>query len=148
MNAPTQMVEPPLLRFLRALDSDEKEAFAAACGTTLLYLQQMVGNPAPNPTLKLAFAIESESHRFGRIHGIPGVSLQDLLIGRIKTKQTRDHTTGELFTLMPNGELVRRRVDKQGRIVLIDQHGDVIAVEETYPGPNTVKKVRPLDDEE
>ena len=145
--AVTQMYEPPLLRFLRMLDGDEKEAFAKAVGTTYYYIFQLVGQAEPNPTLKLALAIEAETHRLGRQLGIEPVSLSDLLIGRIKTKQAKDHTTGEVFALLPNGDLVLRRLDKQGRIVLVDGDGRILGIEDSNPGPHTLKKVRPLDDE-
>lgn len=146
MSVTAQMFEPPLLRFLRALDLDEKEAFAAAVGTSLQYLQQMVGQPAPNPALRLAMAMEAESHRLGRLLGTDPLSLPDLLIGRVKAKHVLDHTTGEAFTMLPNGEMARRRVDGQGRIVLLNAKGDIVDVEEARPSPTTVKKVRPLDE--
>ena len=146
MSAPAQMFEPPLLRFLRALDPDEKEAFAEVVGTSLLYLQQMAGQPSPNPALRLAMAMEAESHRLARLLGTDALSLPDLLIGRIKAKHVLDHTTGETFTMLSNGEMARRRVDSQGRIVLLNAKGSVVDVEEARPSPASVKKLRPLDE--
>lgn len=140
-----QMYEPPLLRFMRALDPDAKEAFAESAGTSLQYLHQMIGQTAPNPNLKMALAIVAESQRIYRKSGIDPLTLEDLLVGRIKVQSVKDHTTGEAFTLLENGKLARRRIDKQGRIVLIDDHGGVIAVEDSHPGPNTVKKILPLE---
>lgn len=149
MNTPTQSTEPPLLRFIRALSSDEREAFAAAVGTTVGYLNQLVGLPAPNPNLRMALAIEAESHRLSRqIHGLVPLSLQDLLVGRIKTTRVKDHTTGEAFTLLPTGEMVRRRLDREGRVVLVNAKGQVIDVEESNPGPITMKGVKPLEEDD
>lgn len=148
MSATNQQFEPPLLRFLRALDPDAKEAFAAAVGTTLAYLQQMCLQAAPNPALRLALAIEAESHRLSRQLGIDPLTLQDLLVGRIRAKHVKDHTTGEVFTMLPDGKMARRRVDAHGRIVLLNDKGAVIDVEEARPAPATVKRIKPLEDDE
>lgn len=149
MTTHAQSTEPPLLRFIRALSADEREAFAETVGTTVGYINQLVGHPAPNPSLKLALAIEAESHRLSRqITGLTPLSLPDLLVGRIKTKRIKDHTTGEVFALLPNGELVRRRLDKLGRVVLIDAKGRVIDVEESRPGATTAGDVVPLEDDD
>lgn len=78
----------PMLRFLRALSTkDEKEAFAAAVGTTYTYLHQLAAQPEPNPRLRLALDIVKESRRLTR----PGpkgprvvaepLTLEDLLVG-------------------------------------------------------------------
>lgn len=40
----------PLLRFLRALTKEQREAFAAAVGTTTVYLYQLAAQPEPNPS--------------------------------------------------------------------------------------------------
>jgi len=145
MTNAAQMYEPPLLRFMRALDPDEKEAFAEAVGTSLQYLHQMVGQPAPNPNLRLALAIVEESQRIYRKRGIDPLTLSDLLVGRIKAQNMKDHTTGESFALLPSGELARRRLDMTGRIVLINAAGEVIAEEDSYPSPAMAKKIPPLD---
>lgn len=42
----------PLLRFIRALDADQRKAFAAAVGTTEGYLYQLAAAPQPNPRLQ------------------------------------------------------------------------------------------------
>jgi hypothetical protein len=143
---PTQMYEPPLLRFLREIGGDGKESFAKAVGTTVPYLHQMIGQAAPNPGLILSLAIEAESHRLHRQTGVTPLTLPDLLVGRIKAQQVKDHTTGEPFTLLPNGEMARRRIDGQGRVVLVDDRGRVVAVEDSFPGASTLKRIPLLDD--
>lgn len=147
MPSPNQMFEPPLLRFMRALNQDEKEQFAEAIGTTVQYVHQMSTQPRPNPNLTMALAIEAESHRLSRQLGIEPLTLADLLVGRIMAKHVQDHTTGEVFTLLPSGEMARRRIDKKSRVVLIDARGRVIAVEDSNPGLPTLRKVLPLGDE-
>ena len=111
------------------------------------YLHQMIGQAAPNPALKLALALEAESHRLARqgLVDAPPLTLPDLLVGRLKVSHVKDHTTGELFTLLPSGEMVRRRIDGQNRVVLIDAKGRVIAVEDSHPGPSTLKKIPLLE---
>lgn len=60
---------PPLLRFLRSMTKEQREAFAAATGTTVVYLYQLAGSANPNPALQLAHRIVKESnlHADGRI---------------------------------------------------------------------------------
>jgi hypothetical protein len=132
--------EQPLFRFWRSLSPEGKAAFAAACQratgtTTAKYLQQMMAQAVPNPTLRLALAIESESLRLYRqgVAKAPPVVLTELLIGRIMTKLVKDHTTGEVFAMLPDGKLVRRRLDKEGRIVMLDDDGQPFAIENSFP---------------
>jgi len=71
----------PLLRFLRALTTEQREAFARACGTTVGYLYQLAAQPEPNPRLRLAFALAAESRRIHRkVHADP-LTLPDLIVG-------------------------------------------------------------------
>ncbi len=71
----------PLLRFLRALTPEQREAFASATGTTTGYLYQLAAQPMPNPRLRLALAIEAETHRIAKRVGADPLTLADLLVG-------------------------------------------------------------------
>ena len=71
----------PLLRFLRALDADQRAAFSEAVGTTTVYLYQLAGQPAPNPRLRLAIRIVEASEKFGPKWMTPPLTYHDLLIG-------------------------------------------------------------------
>lgn len=71
----------PLLRFLRALTKEQREAFAAAVGTTTSYLYQLAGQPEPNPRLKLSLALRDESRRIAKKVMTEPLTLEDLLVG-------------------------------------------------------------------
>lgn len=71
----------PLLRFLRALDADQKVQFAAACGTTYNYLYQLAAQHEPNPRLRTAKAMVEESRKYARKAMTPPLTYDDLLVG-------------------------------------------------------------------
>jgi hypothetical protein len=71
----------PLLRFLRAMTKDEREAFARAVGTTAVYLYQLAAQPEPNPRLRMALAIREESRRLSKRLRAAPLTLEDLLVG-------------------------------------------------------------------
>lgn len=139
-----QAIEPPISRFLSELPMEERKAFAERVGTTLNYLSQLPTDP--NPSLRLAVLIERESARIARSKGIDPVSIEELLVRRTPIRQNKDSETGEVFTVLPTGVLMRRRVDKLGRIVLVDEQGKVHAVEISKPSKYQLRKVRPLED--
>lgn len=78
----------PLLRFLRALTTEQKEAFASATGTTIGYLYQLAAQRQPNPRLRLALAMVAESERISKRVGADPLTLLDLLVG--PTPEERD----------------------------------------------------------
>lgn len=71
----------PLLRFLRALTPEQREAFASACGTTTGYLYQLAAQTLPNPRLRLALAMCEQSRRIARKVHTHALTLDDLLVG-------------------------------------------------------------------
>lgn len=71
----------PLLRFLRALDTEQRQAFAAAVGTTMVYLYQLAAQPEPNPRLRFALAVRDESRRIAKKAMTEPLTLEDLLVG-------------------------------------------------------------------
>ena len=71
----------PLLRFLRALDADQKRDLAARCGTTYVYLYQLAGREWPNPELDFAAALVHASRIVGRKAKVKPLQYEDLLIG-------------------------------------------------------------------
>jgi hypothetical protein len=71
----------PLLRFLRAMTSEQRENVARACGTTVVYLYQLAAAEHPNPRVKLALAICAESRRLSRKLHSAALTLPDLLVG-------------------------------------------------------------------
>lgn len=71
----------PLLRFLRAMEPNERSAFASAVGTTTIYLYQLAANPEPNPRLRLALAITEQSHLRAEALKTEPLDLEDLLVG-------------------------------------------------------------------
>ena len=73
----------PLGKFLQACTKDQREAFAAACGTSQVYLYQLASLVTPNPSLRLAMKIRDESARLSRRIHHPSLTLDDLLVGRI-----------------------------------------------------------------
>lgn len=81
---PPSSAPTPLLQFLRALTKDQREAVAAACGTTTLYLYQLAAEKHPNPRVRLALAICAESRRLSRKIHSPPLTLPDLLVGASK----------------------------------------------------------------
>lgn len=79
--ATVQAPESPLLAYLRRMSKDQRLAFAAACGTTEIYLYQLAAKKEPNPTLRLAKAIHEESKKLSRHLKAPGLEYDELLIG-------------------------------------------------------------------
>lgn len=71
----------PMLRFLRALNKEQRDAFANSVGTTSQYLYQFAAQPEPNPRLKFALALVAESKRIARKAMTEPLTLDDLLIG-------------------------------------------------------------------
>lgn len=71
----------PLLGLLRALNPDQRKAFADAVGTTVVYLYQLAAQPYPNPRLRLARAICAESEKYAPLVMTPPLTLEDLLAG-------------------------------------------------------------------
>jgi DNA-binding XRE family transcriptional regulator len=71
----------PMLRFMRAMNKEEQEAFAAAVGTTRVYLYQLAAQEEPNPRLRLAVAICKESQRLSKRLMAEPLKVEDLLIG-------------------------------------------------------------------
>lgn len=71
----------PLLRFLRCMTKEQREAFAAAVGTTTVYLYQLAGQATPNPQLRLAKAIVKESNRIAKKIMAQPLTYDDLLTG-------------------------------------------------------------------
>lgn len=74
-------VVTPLLRFLRSLTKPQQEAFAAAVGTTRVYLYQLAATQHPNPRLQLALAIRNESRVWAKRVMTEPLTLEDLLVG-------------------------------------------------------------------
>lgn len=85
--APARFVMPasprvtPLLRSLRALTPEQREAFASACGTTTVYLYQLAAARHPNPRARLALALCSESRRLSRRVHSPALTVNELIVG-------------------------------------------------------------------
>lgn len=77
--------ETPLLRFLRALSPDDREAFCKACDTKLLYLYQVAAKEEPNPTLRLAKALVENSRiwqkKIPKVLKVAPLTYDDLLVG-------------------------------------------------------------------
>lgn len=74
-------IATPLLGFLRALDAEQRKAFAEEVGTTVVYLYQLAGQPWPNPKLRMAKRIVEVSARYaGKAMARP-LSYEDLLEG-------------------------------------------------------------------
>ncbi len=71
----------PLLRFLRSMTAEQRKLFAAAVGTTTVYLYQLAGQPSPNPRLAMALAIRDESRRLAKRLMTAPLTLEDLLVG-------------------------------------------------------------------
>lgn len=71
----------PLLRFLRALNKEQREAFASAVGTTTTYRYQLAAQPEPNPRLRLSLAIREETRRIAKKVMTEPLTLEDLLVG-------------------------------------------------------------------
>lgn len=71
----------PLLRFLRAMEKHQREAFAVEVGTTTTYLYQLAAQPEPNPRLRMSLAITEVSHRIGHEIKAQPLTLKDLLVG-------------------------------------------------------------------
>lgn len=77
--------ETPLLRFLRALNADDRAAFCEACDVKLLYLYQVAAKEEPNPTLRLAKALVDNSRVFAKkipkVLKVGPLTYDDLLVG-------------------------------------------------------------------
>ncbi len=71
----------PMLRFLRALTKEQRDAFANAVGTTTTYLYQLAAQPEPNPRLKFALAVRDESRKYAKRAMTEALTLEDLLVG-------------------------------------------------------------------
>jgi len=88
---PPSHTPTPLLQFLRALTKDQREAVAAACGTTTIYLYQLAAEKHPNPRVRLALSICAESRRLSRKIHSPPLTLPDLLVGTGKDDDPPRH---------------------------------------------------------
>lgn len=77
--------ETPLLKFLRALNTDDRQAFAKECGTTSVYLYQLAASPTPNPALRLAKALCDVSKEYSKkmptIIRVAPLTYEQLLVG-------------------------------------------------------------------
>lgn len=77
--------ETPLLKFMRALNTEDRNKFAEACESTTYYLYQLAANEKPNPRLRLAIAICEASKVFSakmpRVMRVPPLTFEDLLVG-------------------------------------------------------------------
>lgn len=86
--------ETPLLKYLRALASEDREKFAEACGTKVVYLYQLAGQAAPNPRLRLAKALVEQSETFlkriPRVMRQSALSYEDLLVGALDEEESAD----------------------------------------------------------
>jgi hypothetical protein len=71
----------PLLSLLRVMSKDQREAFASAVGTTTHYLYQLAAQPRPNPTLRMAMRLCTESQRMAKRLGCEPLTFDDLLVG-------------------------------------------------------------------
>lgn len=71
----------PLLAFLRALEPDQRKAFAEELGTTVVYLYQLAGQPWPNPKLRFAKRLVELSARYASKALCRPLSFEDLLQG-------------------------------------------------------------------
>jgi DNA-binding XRE family transcriptional regulator len=71
----------PMLRFMRAMTKEQQEAFAAAVGTTRVYLYQLAAQEFPNPKLRLSLAIVKETNRLSKKLMTAPLTLEDLLVG-------------------------------------------------------------------
>jgi hypothetical protein len=71
----------PLLGFLRALTIEQRKAFAAEVGTTVVYLYQMATNEEPNPKLRMAKRIVETSARYAGKTMTRPLGYDDLLVG-------------------------------------------------------------------
>lgn len=75
------VIATPLLGFLRALHTDQRKSFAEECGTTVVYLYQLAGQPWPNPKLRLAKRVVEVSARYASKAMAKPLSFEDLLVG-------------------------------------------------------------------
>lgn len=75
------VIATPLLGFLRALQPDQRKSFAEECGTTVVYLYQLAGQPWPNPKLRLAKRVVEVSARYASKAMARPLSFEDLLVG-------------------------------------------------------------------
>lgn len=66
----------PLLRFLRALNPDDRAEFAANAATTVVYLYQLAGQPQPNPKLRLALQLVAGSKKYAKRAMTPALTLE------------------------------------------------------------------------
>ena len=100
----------PLGKFLQACTKDQREAFAAACGTSQVYLYQLASLIEPNPSLRLALKIRDESARLSRRIHHPSLTLDDLLVGRIYTDAELEEVRAKEAA---NKEARKRRARRQ-----------------------------------
>lgn len=77
--------ETPLLKFLRALNTDDRHAFAKECGTRLSYLYQMAASKEPNPTLRFAKLVCERSKfwsaKMPKVMRVAPLTYDELLVG-------------------------------------------------------------------
>lgn len=77
--------ETPLLKFLRALGSEDRGKFASEVGTTTVYLYQLAAAPNPNPNLRMAKALcetsKIYSAKMPKIIRVPPLTYDQLLVG-------------------------------------------------------------------
>lgn len=77
--------ETPLLRFLRALNTDDRNTFAKEVGSRMSYLYQLAAAAEPNPTLRLAKAICERSKwwsaKMPKVMRVNPLTYDDLLVG-------------------------------------------------------------------
>lgn len=81
------MKATPLLGFLRSLNVEQQNQFAASVGTTRVYLYQLAGQANPNPRLALAKALVEESQRWAPRVMTRALTYDDLLVGNTEADQ-------------------------------------------------------------
>jgi hypothetical protein len=77
--------ETPLLKFLRALNTEDRNNLAKEVGSTSIYLYQLAAHPNPNPTLRLAKALCERSVAYSKkmpsVMRVPPLTYEQLLVG-------------------------------------------------------------------
>lgn len=68
-----------LHQLLKALPKSERESFAKRCGTTVKHLEDLAAADDPNPSARLAFAIQDLSCLLAKhMSGVPAVMARQL----------------------------------------------------------------------